>query len=126
MRLIGINEWNRPTTNYRPFPIRRDGAGLENALGSALLLDDGAAYYAYAYYDQIQQVTDSRRVGNELLAAVFVHEIGHVLLHTNSHSPIGIMNARWTGDELRQVSEGALSLLRPVCTDAGQTQPATA
>jgi hypothetical protein len=79
-----------------------------DVLGTAVLLEDRTACYAYAYYGRIQQLTESRKLGYGLLAAVFVHEIGHLLLQSDSHSPTGIMCARWRGDELRQISEGIM------------------
>jgi hypothetical protein len=36
------------------------------------------------------------------------HEIGHLLLGTNSHAETGIMRARWQSEELASVSKGAL------------------
>jgi len=79
-----------------------------DVLGTAILFENKTAYYAYAYYDRIQQLAESRNLGDELLAAVLVHEIGHLLLESNAHSLSGIMCARWSGDELRQVSEGIM------------------
>lgn len=79
-----------------------------DVLGTALLLEDRPGYYAYAYYDRIRQLTESRKLGYGLLAVVFVHEIGHLLLQSNSHSVSGIMCARWNPEELRQISEGIM------------------
>jgi hypothetical protein len=79
-----------------------------DVLGAALFLENRTAYYAYAYYGRIQQLTESRKLGYALLAVVFVHEIGHLLLQSSAHSLSGIMCARWSGDELRQISEGIM------------------
>ena len=79
-----------------------------DVLGTALLQENRANYYAYAYYDRIQQVTESHKVGYGLLCAVLVQEIGHLLLQSNSHSPTGIMCARWSDEELRRISEGIM------------------
>ena len=42
------------------------------------------------------------------LGHVIAHEIGHLLLGRASHSPSGLMSARWTGDELRLLVRGEL------------------
>jgi len=55
-----------------------------DVLGTALV-ENRVTYYPYAYYDRIRQLTESRKLGYALLAAVFVHEIGHLLLQSNSH-----------------------------------------
>ena len=41
-----------------------------------------------------------------ILGSVIAHEIGHLLLGLNSHSPTGIMQKRWERDQLRQVMTG--------------------
>ena len=37
-----------------------------------------------------------------LLGRAIAHELGHLLLGTASHSPLGLMRARWTPEELRR------------------------
>jgi hypothetical protein len=41
-----------------------------------------------------------------ILGSVIAHEIGHLLLGLNSHSPTGIMQQRWERNQLRQVVTG--------------------
>lgn len=41
-----------------------------------------------------------------ILGYAMAHEIGHLLLGTSSHSPQGIMRARWTEKELLSASAG--------------------
>ena len=36
------------------------------------------------------------------------HELGHLLLGSNSHSRAGIMRAHWQGEELHRLSRGNL------------------
>ncbi len=36
------------------------------------------------------------------------HELGHLLLGSNSHSGMGIMRAHWQSEELRRLSRGGL------------------
>jgi len=43
-----------------------------------------------------------------LLGCVAAHEIGHLLLGSNSHAPLGIMRAHWQAKEIQQMSMGLL------------------
>ena len=36
-----------------------------------------------------------------ILGHAAAHEIGHLLLGSNSHSPFGLMRARWSGQDLQ-------------------------
>ncbi len=79
-----------------------------DVLGIAPLDEKGVGFYGYVFYDRIQKLAEKRRIASTLLGHVLAHEIGHLLLRSNSHSVSGIMSARWTGDELRRISEGAM------------------
>jgi len=65
-----------------------------------------SVYYEYA----------SRRASNDdaefeaplILGCVIAHEIGHLLLGSNSHSSMGIMQSRWDSTQFRQLMEGNL------------------
>jgi hypothetical protein len=77
-------------------------------LGTALLDEKGVGYYAYAFYDRVRQLADQRSLGYALLGDVLAHEIGHLLLGSNSHSVAGIMCAHWNEKELLNISHGAM------------------
>jgi len=79
-----------------------------DVLGTATLDEKKVGYYGYAFYDRIQQMAEARRLAPALLGHVLAHEVGHLLLRSNSHSISGIMSARWTGEELRRLSEGVM------------------
>ena len=49
--------------------------------------------------------------GVSVLGYVLTHEIGHLLLGSNSHSVSGIMSPHWNDEELRRISEGTLLFL---------------
>ena len=72
-------------------------------LGTALLSEKGANYYAYAFLDHVQML--ERSLGFPLLGYVLAHEIGHLLLGRNSHSVSGIMSTHWYDRELRHAQE---------------------
>jgi hypothetical protein len=80
-------------------------------LGTAYPDEKGAGYFAYVFYDRIQELAQRRRLGHALLADVMAHEIGHLLLGSTSHSPSGIMCGHWNYEQLRNVSEGALAFV---------------
>jgi hypothetical protein len=48
----------------------------------------------------------------ELLGHGIAHEIGHLLLGTNSHSPSGLMSARWNREQLKLAACGQLTFLK--------------
>ena len=79
-----------------------------DVLGTAYPDDKGVGYFAYVFYDRVQELAERQRLGHRLLADVMAHEIGHLLLGSNSHSLSGIMSAHWNYDQLRNISEGAM------------------
>jgi hypothetical protein len=81
----------------------------DDVLGNALLADNGTGYYAYAFLDHIETLEQHR--GFAVLGYVLTHEIGHLLLGSNSHSVSGIMSPHWNDQELRLISEGRLLFL---------------
>jgi hypothetical protein len=82
-----------------------------DVLGTAYPDEKGAGYFAYVFYDRIQELAQRRGLGHALLADVMAHEIGHLLLGSTSHSEGGIMCAHWNDEELRNVAEGAMSFI---------------
>lgn len=83
----------------------------KDSLGFAQQSTDGApAYVASVFQHRVEErakeLDSSPRV---ILGYALAHEIGHLLLGTNSHSPIGIMRAAWTENELRLASRGSFS-----------------
>ncbi len=82
-----------------------------DVLGTAYPDEKGAGYFAYVFYDRIQELAQRRGLGYALLADVMAHEIGHLLLGSTSHSAGGIMCAHWNYEELRNVSEGAMAFV---------------
>jgi hypothetical protein len=82
-----------------------------DVLGTSYPDEKRAGYFAYVFYDRIQELAQRRRLGHALLADVMAHEIGHLLLGSTSHSASGIMCAHWNYEQLRNVSEGAMAFV---------------
>ena len=87
--------------------IVRKSAGLKGeAMGVSFQGEDGLGCFADLFYEPMEKLasSDGTNVAS-LLGHVAAHEIGHLLLGTNSHAVRGIMQARWRSDEL---TSGAL------------------
>ena len=90
-------------------------------MGFSLVATPGATpFLATVYVDRAESVArgagiDPRRV----LGLAMAHEIGHVLLNSNSHAPSGLMRADWSRTELRRQDAAAWSFLE---TEAAQVR----
>ena len=79
------------------------------SMGFSLVKTEGAApFLSTVYVDRAESVarvagTDPRRV----LGLAIAHEIGHVLLNSNTHSDSGLMRADWSRNELRKQEKTA-------------------
>ncbi len=82
-----------------------------DVLGTSYPDEKGVGYFAYVFYDRIQELAQRRRLGHALLADVMAHEFGHLLLGSTSHSASGIMCAHWNYERLRNLSEGAMAFV---------------
>jgi hypothetical protein len=93
--------------------IVRRSLGLKaEAMGISFQADDGSGCYADLFYEPMEQLRQSDGTDiASLLGHVAAHEIGHLLLGTNSHSAAGIMHARWTAEELAGTKVGGLVFL---------------
>jgi len=104
-----------------PVPKSSDDSACTHELGSTEVLlriiaqikvfpgvDHDAVGFASGPYATVAfaRVTDLARSQSAppfvTLGRVMAHEIGHVLLRTQSHAPEGIMRAQWGGGELRE------------------------
>ena len=75
--------------------------------GEAFLGEDGRGQYSDVFFDRLQQAQGDVDLAL-LLGAVSAHELGHLLLGSNSHSRMGIMEPRWRTEGLRNVGMGRL------------------
>jgi len=66
-------------------------------------------FNASIFYDVVKDcVAERYQDFDELLGAAIAHELGHLLLGTNSHSSTGLMSAFWSGKQLRIADQHGL------------------
>ena len=81
----------------------------EGVLGVSFLGADGAGCQADLFYERMEELEKTSHANlASLLGHVAAHELGHLLLGTNSHAANGIMQARWTGQELAGINLSGL------------------
>lgn len=79
-------------------------------LGSAIEGNgDNFGFIASVFYDIAKDRAAEHQVDfGELLGDAVAHELGHLLLGTNSHSGRSLMSAFWSGDQFRLAAQGGL------------------
>jgi hypothetical protein len=82
-------------------------AGSDFVFGEAFLSEDGHGRYCDIFFDRLKQAQGDVNLAL-LLGAVSAHELGHLLLGSNSHSRIGIMEPRWQKDSVEKIGKGML------------------
>lgn len=81
----------------------------EDTFGQTFQNASGEGNYALVYYRALESSNSVEVVKTgDLLGFVIAHELGHLLLGRDSHSPTGLMSAVWQATELRQASQGIL------------------
>lgn len=81
----------------------------ERVLGISFLAADGTGCQADLFFEPMEELHNSSRVNLSLLLGhVAAHEVGHLLLGTNSHASAGIMQADWTGEDLASINLAGL------------------
>ena len=80
-------------------------------LGLAFEADGkGFGSSASIFYDVVRDCAAQQREDlDQLLGAAIAHELGHLLLGTNSHSTTGLMSAFWSRKELFVVQQRGLA-----------------
>lgn len=65
---------------------------------------------ANIYWNRVRLQAEGLQVSPErTLAHTIAHELGHLLLGSNSHSPSGIMTGKWSRQDLISISQFGLS-----------------
>ena len=108
------------TTSHAPTDVRlnvvpdlAEGPWVEKfAMGMAVPIPSPRhgqfAYVSYARAKTVLLEAPQLSLG-QLLGHGIAHEIGHLLLGTNSHFPSGLMSAHWNARELKLAARGQLT-----------------
>lgn len=86
--------------------ILRVSQGLKpSTVGISFLGEDGVGCHAELFYEPIQELQQKTGVApSVILGHAMAHELGHLLLGTNSHFPNSLMRAHWTRNDLINAS----------------------
>jgi hypothetical protein len=89
----------------------RKARGLEPGIfGISYMNAGGDGCYSQVFVEPIEALRGQFPIGlTTLLGYVATHELGHLLLGTNSHTAFGIMQAHWGPKELESANMGGLS-----------------
>lgn len=84
-----------------PAPPRYSGT---LPLGDAMIdTRGGTGVLATVYVDRIEWLAHEAGADSRaLLGRAIAHELGHLLLATTTHGPVGLMRAHWSQDEVRR------------------------
>ena len=81
----------------------------ESTLGLSFLGEDGIGSHADVFYAGVEPIQQAAGLSAEaILGLVIAHELGHLLLGTNSHAARGIMRANWKKQDLSLAGKGML------------------
>jgi hypothetical protein len=91
--------------------IRAQSSHLSlSTLGMSYLGEDGAGCQADIFYAGVADLEMETRINAAtILGNAIAHELGHLLLGTNSHTATGIMRAGWRQRELAAARRGTLA-----------------
>jgi hypothetical protein len=78
-------------------------------VGVAFLSAEGTGAYSDVSYDSVEKLDQEWHIGvARILGHVMAHELGHLLLGSNSHSQQGLMCPSWHRNELHRATTGSL------------------
>ena len=104
----GCSKFKWPT-NLALRVVPRSPGSVNDVFGVAFLSAEGTGCYSDVYYDRATDLHADWNVSlADILGAVMAHELGHLLLGSNSHTPLGIMRGHWQPEELRRLARGGL------------------
>ena len=84
----------------------RESAGL---VGRGPVSGIAVGGHAYVFLQRVVEICENGRFPEEIiLGDLMAHEVGHVLLGSNSHSPQGIMSAKLSPADLRLAIDSLL------------------
>lgn len=91
--------------------LRVLSAPVQNEFGDSVFGFSNHPVLASVFYEHAVRRAKSDDAEFEIpmiLGGVIAHELGHLLLGSNRHSDVGIMQPRWTRSQVRQLTKGML------------------
>jgi hypothetical protein len=89
--------------------VPRPRAAKISAVGMSFLSADGKGCYADLFYERVVELQmKTHTLTAIILGHAMAHELGHLLLGTNSHSRDGLMRAQWNRGDLAEAARGNL------------------
>lgn len=112
---VGAGEVGAPCAEVS-FPARlvlriekRPHGLVPEVFGVAYLSQDGQGAYCDVFVEPMQELQKLYPVGlDAVLGYVAAHEIAHLLLGRHSHTPSGLMKARWDSRTIEELRRGML------------------
>ncbi|GAC1640699.1 MAG: hypothetical protein NVS9B14_22240 [Candidatus Acidiferrum sp.] len=92
--------------SVRIVPRARSVASV--VFGQAFVDAAGQGVYSNIYYQNLSGPNRSGLTAGEVLGCVLAHELGHLLLGANSHSPSGLMQSHWDSSALHSAARSDL------------------
>jgi hypothetical protein len=79
----------------------------DKTLGIAAQPEKGTPASASVFYDRVEKLARGGAASaTVILGHAMAHELGHLLLGTNTHSPLGLMRAQWSWRDLEMANAG--------------------
>jgi hypothetical protein len=95
---------------------RRSMNLTDSVLGVSYVGEDGSGCYSNVFFEPAEELHKRLHVDlGTLLGHVVAHELGHLLLGTNSHSDTGIMRPHWNDRDLANAGKGELLFTQAQC-----------
>jgi hypothetical protein len=92
-------------------PLEERLANMDHVFGFAPRTEDEPGRWIYIFYHRVEELVQKQRLLEHkarILGLAMAHEIGHLLLPFHSHSPRGIMRARWDRQDFQLATYGNL------------------
>jgi hypothetical protein len=89
--------------------VSNPGRPSKDTFGQTFQNASAEGNYALVFFNALvsSKTVEIVKTG-DLLGHIIAHELGHLLLGSDSHSATGLMSAVWQAKELRQASQGIL------------------
>jgi hypothetical protein len=112
-RFLNLDQCAEPLGPARLMLQLVPGGNKSNPNASGMASIQGhRTVFACLYPERVSQLArEATWDFRELLGHAAAHELGHLLLRSSTHTPAGVMRARWETEELRKLSHAGLIFL---------------